>query len=244
MKKYLMTLAAVLCCAMTTTLFTACGDDEEKKSNGYSYYVSFDVLNSIYYQSEVTTLQSALNQAVGYDGTIMKAYTSSQDDAMKNACEAVRKQYANSIRSTYIRFYLVRIIVDTDANKTEEAIATYEFGAAVNNPYVTYSYASNADDVTKELVAQKDSLGDEVYKASRRTVIALSTAFKNFFAKNNGPFPATDANDQAVKYYCDSIMNAHADDTLAVSVTFAAYKKAFPDGDRNEIWRKTKQSNN
>ena len=32
MKKYLMTLAAVLCCAMTTTVFTACGDDDEPTS--------------------------------------------------------------------------------------------------------------------------------------------------------------------------------------------------------------------
>jgi hypothetical protein len=30
MKKFLMTLAAVLCCAMTTTVFTACGDDDDK----------------------------------------------------------------------------------------------------------------------------------------------------------------------------------------------------------------------
>ncbi|MBO4892004.1 MAG: hypothetical protein J5502_05300 [Prevotella sp.] len=31
MKKFLMTLAAVLCCAMTTTVLTACGDDDDDK---------------------------------------------------------------------------------------------------------------------------------------------------------------------------------------------------------------------
>ena len=30
MKKYLMTLAAVLCCAMMTTVFTACGSDDDE----------------------------------------------------------------------------------------------------------------------------------------------------------------------------------------------------------------------
>ena len=47
MRKFLMTLAAVLCCAMISTLFTACGSDEEKKTDdntpvacGMSYMIS------------------------------------------------------------------------------------------------------------------------------------------------------------------------------------------------------------
>ena len=36
MKKFLMTLAAVLCCAMTTTVFTACSDDENEPKT-YTY---------------------------------------------------------------------------------------------------------------------------------------------------------------------------------------------------------------
>ena len=39
MKKYFMTLAAVLCCAMTTTVFTSCGDDEEEDTNPNSPFV-------------------------------------------------------------------------------------------------------------------------------------------------------------------------------------------------------------
>ena len=39
MKKFMMTLAAVLCCAMTTTVFTSCGDDEEGDINPNSPFV-------------------------------------------------------------------------------------------------------------------------------------------------------------------------------------------------------------
>ncbi|MBO4801345.1 MAG: hypothetical protein J5545_05705 [Bacteroidaceae bacterium] len=48
MKKFMMTLAAVLCCALTTSVFTACGsDDDDPKPNGsdkkYVVNMYFDI---------------------------------------------------------------------------------------------------------------------------------------------------------------------------------------------------------
>ena len=146
MKKYLMTLAAVLCCAMTTTMFVACGDDEEKSYDGYVYSVELDVLNSIGYSAEAATLQTAFYQAIGYDGNVYKTYNSSQDDAMKNACEAVKTQYANSIKSTFLRFYLVRDVIDVQGNRDKKTIAVYDFGTVTKTPHVKYSYATDYDE--------------------------------------------------------------------------------------------------
>ena len=42
MKKYLMTLAAVLCCAMTTVVFTACSSNEDNPT-----FPSIDVNNGV-----------------------------------------------------------------------------------------------------------------------------------------------------------------------------------------------------
>ena len=243
MKKYLMTLAAVLCCAMTTTMFVACGDDEEKSYDGYVYSVELDVLNSIGYSAEAATLQTAFYQAIGYDGNVYKTYNSSQDDAMKNACEAVKTQYANSIKSTFLRFYLVRDVIDVQGNRDKKTIAVYDFGTVTKTPHVKYSYATDYDEALSKWRTQKDSLDANVYKASGRTLLALSNAFNKRFSQINTPWPATEENDRAVKYICDSIFNAHANDTLTVDITFAAYKRGFPDGENAEIWKKTKQPN-
>ena len=94
-----------------------------------------------------------------------------------------------------------------------------------------------------KLRTQKESLDANVYKASGRTLLALSNAFSKRFSQINTPWPATEDNDRAVKYICDSIFNAHANDTLTVDITFAAYKRGFPDGENAEIWKKTKQPN-
>ena len=40
MKKFLMTLAAVLCCALTTTVFTSCSEEGDSLSNYATYAVN------------------------------------------------------------------------------------------------------------------------------------------------------------------------------------------------------------
>ena len=54
MKKFVMTLAAVLCCAMTMTVFTACGGDDDDTpeapvTGAYQYWVEFDLTTSYGY---------------------------------------------------------------------------------------------------------------------------------------------------------------------------------------------------
>ena len=247
MKKIMMTLAAVLCCTMTTTLITACGDDDDASSaTGYTYEVQVETAKFKASNAEVTTLMNAFNAAIGYDGYMYKAYTTPQDDAMKNACAAVQHQYENSIKSVYVRFNLVRVttnLVDNQVRQNQETIATYEFGDATKRNYVNYSYASNADEARKSLREMQDSLPEDIYKASTRTILALNYAFSNFFQKINGTYIENATDEAYVVSTCDSIFNAHANDTLAVSVTYAARKTGFLNDQTTELWRKTKQAN-
>ena len=53
MKKYLMTIAAVLCCAMTTTVFTACGDDDDTSSPSQPKIVAYQVDYSLEFPQEI-----------------------------------------------------------------------------------------------------------------------------------------------------------------------------------------------
>ena len=47
MKKFMMTLAAVLCCALTTVVFTSCGSDDDVRD--YTYSIRF---SGFYYNAE------------------------------------------------------------------------------------------------------------------------------------------------------------------------------------------------
>ena len=47
MKKFMMTLAAILCCALTITVFTSCGSDDDVRD--YTYSIRF---SGFYYNAE------------------------------------------------------------------------------------------------------------------------------------------------------------------------------------------------
>ncbi|MBO4635025.1 MAG: hypothetical protein J5669_06600 [Bacteroidales bacterium] len=238
MKKYF--FAAILCCA---AVFTACNPIVQV-SDSYSYDVRQDIVTTFAKNEDVSAIQNALVKATNNG----QPYSSNQDAAVKQACENVVKQFA-SIESVYVRFYLVRYFASANnaAARQEEVIGTYAFGAATRDPYVSYSYASTAEEVTNALKAEYEAKGDsatenetKIYKASRRTVLALTSGFDKLISKLYGPWFDYDVNDKHIQEWCDSIYNAHAKDTLTMEITFAAYKKGYPEGEKAELWRKAR----
>ena len=88
MKKFMMTLAAVLCCAMTMTLFTACGDDEQDSVSNYAGYNVTAKGNGFIGLMIVQNMQDALTTGMPLDGKMCK-----RDDAKAiKICDEVAKK--------------------------------------------------------------------------------------------------------------------------------------------------------
>lgn len=254
-------LAAVLCCVLSTTVFTACGDDEITYTDSYRYKV--EIASSLLHFdfNEYKTVQEAFDRAVGdVGGTVNKVYSTPQDESMKSKCEAVKSQYAN-IKSTYMKFNLCRIKSSTDPNiaDTGEIIATYELGQATVKPYMEYAFISNGTEAYETLQAMKDTVDEKVYAASLKTFKTLvgvhnsydgtdtngmTSAFEHHFRDEfSRPWEDLADYDRYVVYACDSIANAHADDTLIVDIKVAAIKTGFLNRQVTTIWEKVFPAN-
>ena len=256
MKKYLLTSAVILCGIVAATLFTGCNkEDDVKYLKSYSYDVRMG-LNSVCYASEGEAVHAAFNAAVGATSSNRTLYQSLQDDAMKAACESVRKQYADNLQSTYMVFYLYRTTIDATPGTTniEEVIATYELGRALTVPYVKYGFSSNEETAFAELEAKKETLTEAVYNASRKTLLRLLGHHRST-GSNQSIFEGK-FGDDFIKYWedsenvdpylvktCDSIAAAHANDTLAVEAIVVLSKTGMLNGQVSEIWRKVFPAN-
>ena len=251
MKKILMTFAAVLCCVMTATVFTACGDDDTSYPATYKYdvVVAEAFFNSEQY-SEVKTVEAAFKHAIGADASYYEMLKNPKDAEMKAECEAVRKQYENTVQFPYLKLGLVRTTATAEPGKVDEkdTIATYELGKALTTAYVTYYYTSNKDEAFAALAAMKDSLGNEVYKERYQTLAKLigSKSLKSPFETALGGYitrhlPDTQANTMAITHICDSIAQAHESDVLAVDATVLVGKVGLFDAPSNAVfvWGKT-----
>jgi len=246
MKKMMMTLAAVLCCAMTTTVVTSCGDDEVTYEKSYAYEVFWDYNASADFdRSEAVTIENELNTAVGHTGSVISYARNQSDDKMKRACENVMKNHRQP-KSLYLVFYLCRLTADATPgaqNKTD-VIATYEVGKATTSPYVRYSCQTSYDESYQTLRGMKSSLDSAVYRASYKTLFTLKNNFPNEFASFTGKaYPDDAENDQYISDVCDSIMLAHASDTLAVAMSFAAYKTNVLSKESTMLWSHTLRAN-
>ena len=241
MKKYILTLAAVVCCAMTTTVFTACGDDDDPTpSKGYHYEVSHDILKCVDTKGVYKSIQNDFNKAIGYNGNMYNVSGNMKDNEMKNACDAVQKQYENA-DCFYNRFFLIRVTTDIQNGTTykmNDTLATYQFGEATKQAYYIYAYTSTYNDVVKDLTKQKSTMDPAVYKATVNTINALTTGFKMRMDAIKNPVIENKAMDEAIKYSCDSIFEAHVRDTLAVKITYAVYKTEFVEGKWEYVWNK------
>ncbi|SDG11357.1 hypothetical protein SAMN04487901_1017 [Prevotella communis] len=272
MKKFLMTLAALLCCVMTTAVFTACGDEDTPTT--YRYQVALDKRSSqyvdqvLYNATEEKDVLDALNQAIKYDGTVYTHYSEKQDDLMKAACEAVKKAYADKVpNSIYMKFDLYRIDSETGQSEMAEIIGSYELGQALTKPYVTYSIVTNHDEAYKALKTKQASLDTKVYEATfntLKTLVGLHTVvtdtlssgaistkyydqhsvFEDHFKDMFGNLYLDSENgSNTIISYCDSVADSHANDTLTVEAVVAIQKTNFLTNECADVWRKTFQSN-
>lgn len=272
MKKFLMTLAALLCCVMTTTVLTACGDEDTPTT--YRYQVALDKRSSqyvdqvLYNATEEKEVLDALNQAIKYDGTVYTHYSEKQDDLMKAACEAVKKAYADKVpNSIYMKFDLYRIDSEAGQSEMAEIIGSYELGQALTKPYVTYSIVTNHDEAYKALKTKQASLDTKVYEATfntLKTLVGLHTVvtdtlssgaistkyydqhsvFEDHFKDMFGNLYLDSENgSNSIISYCDSVADSHANDTLTVEAVVAIQKTNFLTNECADVWRKTFQSN-
>lgn len=272
MKKFLMTLAALLCCVMTTAVFTACGDEDTPTT--YRYQVALDKRSSqyvdqvLYNATEEKEVLDALNQAIKYDGTVYTHYSEKQDDLMKAACEAVKKAYADKVpNSIYMKFDLYRIDSEAGQSEMAEIIGSYELGQALTKPYVTYSIVTNHDEAYKALKTKQASLDTKVYEATFNTLKtlvglhavvtdtlssgAISTkyydlhsVFEDHFKDMFGNLYLDSENgSNTIISYCDSVADSHANDTLTVEAVVAIQKTNFLTSECVDVWRKTFRAN-
>ena len=272
MKKFLMTLAALVCCVMTTAVFTACGDEDTPTT--YRYQIALDKRSSqyvdqiLYNAAEEKDVLDALNQAIKYDGTVYTHYSEKQDDLMKAACEAVKKAYADKVpNSIYMKFDLYRIDSEAGQSEMAEIIGSYELGQALTKPYVTYSIVTNHDEAYKALKTKQASLDTKVYEATfntLKTLVGLHTVvtdtlssgaistkyydqhsvFEDHFKDMFGNLYLDSENgSNTIISYCDSVADSHANDTLTVEAVVAIQKTNFLTNECADVWRKTFQSN-
>ncbi|WP_288287516.1 hypothetical protein [uncultured Prevotella sp.] len=272
MKKFLMTLAALVCCVMTTAVFTACGDEDTPTT--YRYQVALDKRSSqyvdqvLYNAAEEKEVLDALNQAIKYDGTVYTHYSEKQDDLMKAACEAVKKAYADKVpNSIYMKFDLYRIDSEAGQSEMAEIIGSYELGQALTKPYVTYSIVTNHDEAYKALKTKQASLDTKVYEATfntLKTLVGLHTVvtdtlssgaistkyydqhsvFEDHFKDMFGNLYLDSENgSNTIISYCDSVADSYANDTLTVEAVVAIQKTNFLTNECADVWRKTFQSN-
>lgn len=256
-----MMLAAVLCCAMTTTVFTACSNnDDVTYLKSYMYEVKLDATNSVGYSEEAIAITNALNTAIGFNGNYYSTLQSPKDSEMKSKCDAIVKQQYSNIKSAYLVFNLYRITLDATpgSEKIAEVISTYEIGKALTQPYVTYTLSTNSDNAFAALEAKRATLDEKVYKASRQTltqlvgyhknnsgvVINSSSLFESHLKNILGVYyPESQSDEQYISNICDSISQAHKNDTLAVEAVVKLSTIGLINKKEKMIWGHTFPAN-
>ncbi len=264
MRKFILRIAAVIC-GMVTTVITSCDFNNENVTyiTSYMYEVRMDYAQSVCYAKDASDAQNAFNEVIGTNGTYYQLYQRNQDSQMKAGCENVRKQFANTM-STYMKFDLIRTTVNSDpsSKQKKDTIGTYVMGQALTKPYVSYSITTNEKEAYAALSALKNTLDQNTYKASYRTLrtllgihssstttsgngsstitmitnSAFDTHFKNEFSK---VWEDSEDYDRYVAYACDSIASAHAQDTLAVQAVVTVSKIGFLNKEVTQLWTKT-----
>ena len=240
-----MTLTAAFCCSLTAVLFASCSDEETTYKTNYTYEIGNGRAVD-YVETEHRAILAALYQAIGYDGNTFQHHSSKKDDEMKIACDAVKEQF-NNIQSTYLTYALIRVTHDAanpTAERKKDTIAIYEFGRATQLPYIKYSFNTNEQEAKTQLNAIRDSIGDEIYKRTRRTFIRLNTEFTNSLGYWLTLYtPEDDQFQQQVAHICDSVANAHANDTLAVDFNVWVNKTGLLNNQTSDVWSHTFHAN-
>lgn len=238
MKKTLMTLAVVFCCSLTAMMFSSC-EKETINKKGYCYEVNtgwFVERN----QSEHNAIVNAINHILGNEGDRLETYSSIQDDRIKAACEALRSQFSD-LQSVLLTYFIIRN-TDDASGRTKDTIGTYFFGRAVGTPYAKYSLDQHTHEMIEQLNAIRDSIGEELYQAQRNTFKRISHEFTNKLQEYTGHYNPEAAATQRVLFLCDSIANAHLNDSIIVPIHLTVSKIDLFN-QSTDIWDRTLPAN-
>lgn len=239
MKKTLMTLAAVFCCSLTAVMFSSC-EKETINKRGYTY----DVETGWWVernQAEHNAIVNSINQILGNEGTTLHVYYDLQDERIKNSCEALKTQYSN-LQSTLLTYFIIRTTTE-GSDIWKDTVATYFFGrAATGTSYAKYSLEKHTHEMLEQLNAIRDSIGEELYQAQRNTFKRISHEFTNKLQEYTGHYNPEAAATQRVLFLCDSIANAHLNDSIIVPIHLTVSKIDLFN-QSTDIWDRTLPAN-
>lgn len=221
MKKTLMTLAVVFCCTLIAVMLTSC-EKETINKRGYTYDVEAGwwVERN---QAEHNAIVSAIEQILGNEGTTLHVYYDLQDERIKSSCEALKDQYSN-LQSTLLTYFIIRTTAE-GSDIWRDTIATYFFGrAATGTPYARYSLEQHTHEMLEQLNAIRDSIGEEMYQAQRHTFINITREFRDKLSDYFNYYHPEVESTQRVLFLCDSIANAHLNDSIFVPIHLTVSK--------------------
>lgn len=240
----MMTLAAVLCCSLTTMVFLSC-EKEETHSTTYTYELEpiREVNNT---DNEYNIIRDALRAALGYEytssGISLPIHKSKDDDQIKALCEEVRARYANA-KSTLLMYAIFRVTdnSDPDVARTRETIGFVAVGQGLDKPFNKFTLIDNEREFINQMNAIRDSIGEELYRSSRlgykRIHNDYALTLKNYLNKFIND--SADVSQTRVLHICDSLINLHTSDTLAVPAHFSVSKTILLTDETSEIWSHT-----
>jgi DNA-binding winged helix-turn-helix (wHTH) protein len=237
MKKTLMTLAAVFC-TMIAVMLTSC-EKETINKRGYTY----DVETGWWVernQAEHNAIVSAIEQILGNEGTMLHVYYDLQDERIKSSCEALKDQYSN-LQSTLLTYFIIRN-TDDASGRTKDTIATYFFGRAAGAPYAKYKLDRHTHEMIEQLNAIRDSIGEEMYQAQRRTFNRIGHEFTSKLQEYTDHYNPEAESTQRVLFLCDSIANAHLNDSIFVPIHLTVSKIDLFN-QSTDIWDRTLPAN-
>ncbi len=233
-----MTLAAILCCSLTAVMFSSC-EEEIINKKGYAYEVNTGWWVEAN-QAEHNAIDNAINQILGNEGDRLEVYSSVQDDRIKEACEALRNQYSD-LESVLLTYHIIRN-TNEGSNRWKDTVVTYFFGRAVGTPYAKYSLEQHTHEMAEQLSAIRDSIGEEKYQAQRHTFIRVTRDYTNILKAYTEHYNPEAAATQHVLSLCDSIANAHLNDTIIVPIHLTVSKIDLFN-QSTEIWDHTLPAN-
>lgn len=216
-----MTLAAVFCCTLFATMFVSC-EKEEINLTAYGY----DVFLGWYTEpnmEENNAILAAFSQILGNTENIIKQYSSIQDDRIKEECEALKTRFSN-LQSVLLSYNLIRYTFESSGRK-QDTIATYFFGrAATGTRYAKYKYESYQHDFLAQLRSIQDSIGEALYTGTFNTFKNISRAFNHHLNTYTTHYNPEVESSQRIIQICDSIFDAHQNDTLSIPIHFTVEK--------------------
>ena len=164
------------------------------------------------------------------------------DEQIMAACEAVKAQYANA-QSTLLMYSIIRNTDDSTpgVDRKKETIGFIAVGQGLDYPFNKFTFDGHESEFINQMNAIRDSIGEELYKSSRRGYAKLHNDYKITLKNYLDKFIIDTANisQERILHICDSLINLHTSDTLAVPAHFTISKTKLLNDETSEIWNHT-----